>query len=334
MHTYATNDVYDVDLQVTCPPCPTVLAEDSLIVFVVALKSLTVTRGATQNHMVGDKTWGTIKNSGVVVFKATLEPDPDGAADLIRWSGVTNVEPTDRTTAYLVTSESARQSVKAAVGTSSDTLDVWIMWATLELRATDKLWPTDPFNQRLPIGYLFPDLGPKTRFRDHLQVGLADGQIEMVGHLEPSGVNAVLAPSDSGWSFTQRATASVCDNGTVAESVRNIPDGPELTIPVVSSDDRIFYLDAPVLLAAPAVIDHTREYYAQLDAIATWNGEGHRASDQITWNYTAVANQDAALGSDPVVVNAIGLGREVFPARCVYLPFPFDVPFARYHRWK
>jgi hypothetical protein len=321
-HTYTAKGAYNVTVQIFCPPCPRILGHDSVMVYVVALDKLTVTRGASQDHVIGAKNWATRRNSGAVTVHAILDPDVAGAADLIEWSGAqpNNMDLHD---AFVATSDARDQTVNAKVGTTSDSVDIWIMWATLELRDSGQVPGTDG-STSTPLGTTFPALGPKTA-QDGLKGALGDYQIEMVGHLAPQKVNTILA-SASGWSFVQTLVVSGgCDNGAPLTPEFNIPDGPEHPFEslTVTSDDLIYYIDAPTIGAKdkPPII-HTREVYEQFSAVATWNGDTNIASDPLVWHYTAAANVDLEPNSQ-VEVNVGGKGPETFPSLgCRYKPAP------------
>jgi hypothetical protein len=316
MHTYATNDVYDVHLQVTCPPCPTALAEDSLLVFVVALKQLTITRGATQTHMVGSQVWGTLMNSGAVVLKATLEPDPDGAANLLTWSGITSLD-LDRTTAYLATNQIARQIVVARVGTSADAVHVWIMWATIALNKCGAS-QCGGDNLRVISGHgTFPDLGPQTSYLQpgRINFALGVGEAEVAAVLLPQGVSSVLDGNDSGWHFRQLATYVACRNGVTAGLGIDTDDTADTQQTAPDAQEQIYFIDGPSVGAPP--VNHTIEVYDSFKVWATWNDK--IGSDYFFWNYQGAANVDLPAASQ-VEVNALGPGVLTLPSICRYKP--------------
>lgn len=314
-HTYPTNGVYGVTLQLTCPPCPSVLAEDSLDVYVVALTGLTVT-GATQDHMIGEKEWGVVKGQGPVTVHAQIDPDVEGAEDLIQWSGVT----ANGLDGQVSTATAVEQMVTATVGTTSKSLDVWVMWATLAFnKCGTQQCDADKLRVPLPPGLAtFPDLGPQT----YPTVGLeaADGQAEISAALSPNGLSTVLNLGDSGWYFLQRDTYRSCENGSFVDQGNYVDDSPSVGFVQAApdQDNTIYYIDAPTCgaLAAQGKVHHSAEQYNSFLAWATWNGE--IASDSLPWYYGAAARVDAS--NLQVDLNSLGTGQLSIPKTCRYNP--------------
>jgi hypothetical protein len=327
-HLYPQKGVYNVTLQLTCPPCPRVLATGSVAVYVVALDKLTVSDGATQSHFTGQKNWGTVRKPGKVTLLAQISPETDGAADLIVWTGATP-DPSDNHKATVPRATPAHTSVKAEVGTTSDTAEIWVMLATLMLKTGGQLDGND--HVELPLRLSFPNLGAMTDEKDYASgftVGEAAGQVEMVGTLSPSGLGQVLTKGDSGWKFSQRLASGGCKDGGVFAPQNNANDDPtdnhQQTDPDAS--DHIFFIDAPTIGLA-FQIQHNEEIYDQFGAQATWNGDP--ASQPLFWYFWGRVNADLPGGHvDPqkagtdIELLLLSEGRQAFPSACVYPPKP------------
>jgi PKD repeat protein len=290
-HTYTTNGSYDVSVQITCPPCPKVLAMDSVALDVIALQQLTVTGdAATQSHMLPPNAWGVVKGWGPVTAHAILDPDVEGAEDLIQWSGATP----NGVDANVSTQDAVEQEVTATVGTTSGSVDIWVMWATLALnQCGSEECRSDPFKGFFPPSRAtFPILGPQAYPK--VTEEAADGQVEVSATLLPPGVSAVLDPNDSGWSFNQFDFYEACQNGTIVSRIANKPDtaDPGLIDAVPDANDTIYSLDAPTCGtgAENGAIHHTVEEYNDFTTFATWNGQP--ASNPLQWYYVATADVD------------------------------------------
>jgi hypothetical protein len=276
-----------------------------------------VTDGANQDHMIGEDDWGTLKGQGPVTVHAELDPDVDGGGDLIEWSGATG----DGVDAQVDTSAAAELIVKATVGTSSASLNVWVMWADIALdKCGAQQCDTDAL--RTPPGRAsFPDLGPEAF--PIVTAEAADGQVEVSATLSPAGVNAVLDPGDSGWAFVQLDTFLSCSNGAIppAGSGTNTDDTPDPAFvqAAVGPDDQIYYIDAPTcgLAVMKGNIRHTTEVYNSFRAWATWGGT--QASDILFWHYNANVSVDGPGLSVPL--NDVGTGATAVPTACHYKPF-------------
>ena len=317
-HTYVTNDIYGVTLQITCPPCPKVLAMGAVDVFVVALLELTVTGdAATQSHMLPPNAWGVVKGWGPVTAHAELDPYVEGAEDLIQWSGATP----NGVDADVSTQDAAEQEVTATVGTTSDSVDIWVMWATLALnQCGSEECPADKVRGFFPPSQAtFPSLGPQAY--PTVTDEAADGQVEVSAALSPAGVNAVLDPNDSGWFFNQWDNYKSCQNGQPVARNGHAPDTPDADVVTAAPDanDTIYFLDAPTCGTGVehGDVHHTVEEYEDFTTIATWNGQP--ASAVFEWYYTAIADVDF-LPNFSIPLNAVGAGEASIPTACYYQP--------------
>ena len=168
------------------------------------------------------------------------------------------------------------------------------MWATLELRSSGVMSQTDQLRNRLPIGYSFPNLGPQTYADDQEEgftLAYAAAQVEVVGHLEPAGVNQVLDPNSPGWEFTQFISDVVCDNGEMTQIDNNKDDSPATAFQWLTpgSDDQVYYIDGPTA-GLGRNVNHTKEVTDDFLAFASWNGE--RGSMPLRWSYQATIDVD------------------------------------------
>ena len=319
-HAFANVGVHTATLKVRCGACDRVLAQDDVQVKVVKIE-IRVKDGATQSHVTGAENWAAVRKANETVqIEAILTPDdPDLARD-IQWSGAT-ADAANPKLAKVSKGASTRHQVQASVvGETSNQVSVWILWVELEFRTSGTMSPTNSATQLTDHG--FPNLGPmtdETHFAQGFTVGEASGNIEIVGHLQPAGVNAVVG---AGWELRREVRSFWCSNGVIDNSHQHDDTSSshfkDLT---PQSDDQIYDIDGPTAGNDFNVI-RTREVYDAFRQWAEWNGE--KASDTKTWHYFAQIDDDLDAANKPrnvdTVLNDLGQGLSIPPSRCHFAP--------------
>jgi hypothetical protein len=79
----------------------------------------------------------TVKGTGNVILKATVNPDTPEIRALLEWQGASE-DPTDPTKATVSRSSSAKREVSVLLdGTTWREANVWVVWATIDLITSD-----------------------------------------------------------------------------------------------------------------------------------------------------------------------------------------------------
>lgn len=318
--------IHTVEVEVQCGECPKA-KRDQVEVIAVELQGLDVISGASMDHVAKEDTWVAVKNPDFMVnLKAVVEPQVDSAGDLISWSGGEEI-PGFALGRQVHRREPRREKVSAKLGADEEKIEIWVVWASLELRASGKMSPTNQVDPGIP-NFAFPKLGPLTD-EDHFDLGFTRAEtaahVEIVGRIEPSGADEVFE-EDSGWTLHQRLTGTSCNNGEGPSNLReDAPDDPLRGNQDQSLDEegRIFYIDAPTLGDGFAV-DHTKERYRVFVVFANWNER--RGSDQLVWSYFARVDDDLDAANKPrnrdTVLNMVSRGMQEFPTSCFFEPRP------------
>ena len=323
-HAYTSKGTYPVTLKVRCGACPKVLAQDSTSVSAITIERLVVKSGATQNHLVGDN-WATVKKAGKqVVVEAIIAPNVAGAADLLRWAGATP-DPADKRLANVAADQSAKVPVKATLGSKTESVDIWVLWADLKLSSGGALSSTNAVSR--PLGLAFPRLGAlsdEANFADGLTDSETAGQVEVIGKLEPADVYQIF-DDPSGWKFEQKVTAGGCAHGAIGSPLIDSPDDPEVafTDTIPGQDNQVFFIDAPTV-GLGFQINHTAERYRYFTVRLLWDGD--EAAPVLKWYYFAAVDDDLDAANKPrnvdTVLNELGSGSRPFPNACAFQPRP------------
>lgn len=273
---YTKWDTHGVKTVTATPDCGDSAKQKQ--VTIVEVDHVTVDANATQTNVTGSKNWATIKESGeYVIVKAILNPTipESNVPDCFTWTGGSAVEghPLKRKVSK---GTSAKTRVTATAGTSSDYVDVWILWATVQIKMTG----TTPANA-VQFGSLYDateNLGAISYSGDTV----ANGKVVPIGTITPSGVHDVVK---DGWGFKRDRWWHVFKDGvkwtsywdtnwtddTSSPSFQNLEPDP---------DDKIYDRDAPDVQQWAGVTD-SAESYLNLRQWVEWNEEV--ASDQYTY---------------------------------------------------
>ena len=285
---------------------------------------VTVIENATQ--MNGSKNWAAVKKSGeYVIVKAVLDPDipesevPEG---LITWTGGDPVtgHPLQRKVSK---NTSAKTSVTATIDSSSDYVDIWILWSTCEFRMDHDDDISEGNSRLFPTGYGGLGLGEYSDEDEVYFITVAEtmGKIEAVFTLSPTGVYNVVS---DGWDIKRWKTIIHYENGSSDDGVVSDDDTSAGIYKdlVPDDDDKIYDLDAPQC-GSGFNIDHTKEVYDNFRQWCTWNGT--KCSDDYYWYYRAQVDDDLDAENKPdnddTELNDLGTGQiSSFPPSNTYEP--------------
>lgn len=294
------------------------------------LVSLTVIRNATQNNVIGSKNWAAVKKSSDdVIVQAKTDPDTLDCWNKINWSGDSGSpvpgHPNQRS---LSRTTSKKYHVQAELGGVSDSVDVWVIWADLEVKiGSGDTIDTGNDASGLAAGHKWPSwlgggnqLGPMTSEGTSLTYGYTIGKMQAKATLSPPGIEDVVR---SGWHMRRRKTVKGYSNGSQYRSDVNASDNS--TANWVDEDPKsgtstreIYDLDAPGNDAAITVpLVHTHEVYKNFtqSVIVTLDSEV-LCSDETLWSYQARIDADKATGK--VELNQLALSHVSIPAAAHY----------------
>jgi len=309
---------------------------------VVELQSIELVSGATSSNVVPSNTWATVKNTtvtpGYVVLRAVLNPTIGESAfsdGFISWAGGESVtgHPLQRRVSK---DASVHTQVVATCGNMSATGDVWVIWADLEIRITGSTTNT-------PNSARFSDQDKTFDGTENLGVQLYDykdqagnfisraaaGKVIPIGHLYPTGINAITI---NGWSierdmmrhdykdgcqWTNRWEEDiwVFDSLTPEKGKKFNPD----------NYDQIYDMDAPNVAKIQGGVEgnvtDSFERYDNFRQRVTWNGTNNVCSTNAYWHFFACWKYTNAADTNlQITVTNLGVGYWTFPATNTYPP--------------
>ena len=279
------------------------------------LNSLTVIRNATQTNVTGAKNWATVKQStGDVIVKVTTTPNTSDAWKMITWSGDTgSAVPGHLNQRSLSRAASQKLHVEAALGGQSDSVDVWVLWATVTILTTG----TTPANavrygrrydKTENLGAQSYDSGTK-----------AVGKAVPVAEITPKGVHDVVK---TGWAFRRQMQGRSWDDGVKDtadarffkakfEDVDDTSDGSFQKL-TPDADDKIYDRDAPNV-AGFGTTDS--EIYYNFRQWIEWNGE--HSSDYAKWYWQGRWQKSA---TPQIILKDVGTGNITLPDKSFFHP--------------
>lgn len=315
-HAFASAGAHTIRLEIRCGSCDLLLAKDDVDVTVIGLE-VRVTSGATQENVTGAKNWATVRGLGTVQLEAVLTPDSPEAARRVQWTGATS-SAEDPKKATIDRTQPVHMTVTARVDNLSDSVDIWVLWAELELRAAGFKSPMNEGRTNPDEG--FPLLGPLTDEDNDIRHAEACGNVEIVGHLQPPGVEEVVR---GGWKLQRWVSQNTCANGSffVAHAHDDDTSEPFFTDYDPIPDSNIYDIDGPTA-GLGFTVTHTREVYFTFEQYATWSGK--RASEDLLWHYQAWIDDDLDVASKPknrdTLLNDVGPGSLALPTSCHFRP--------------
>jgi hypothetical protein len=193
------------------------------------LVSLTVISNATQTNVTGAKNWATVKKSSdEVIVEATTNPNTDACWQAINWSGDTGSAGDQPNRRKLSRAASKKFHVQAELGGVSDYVDVWVIWADLEIKiGSGDTIDTGNDASGLAAGHKWPsflgdgnNLGPMVSDGTPLTYNYVVGKMQAKATLSPTGIEDVVT---SNWQMRRKKTVKGYSNGVQYRS-----DGPDV----------------------------------------------------------------------------------------------------------
>jgi hypothetical protein len=293
--------------------------------------SLKVIRNATQSNVIGAKNWAAVKKAtDEVIVEATTSPNSEDCWKLINWSGDAGSPGDKPNQRKLSRATSKKFHIAAEVCGHKDELDVWIIWADLDIKiGTGDTIDAGNDAPGLAPGHKWPselgggnNLGPISKEGTSLTYAYTIGKIQAKATLSPAGVEDVVART--AWLMRRKRTNKAFDNGVISDDSTDkndtsSADWVDLDPKSGSSTREIYDLDAPGCSAklVGTAINHTSEYYINFKQwVAVTLDSEAVCSDEKLWSYQARIDADKA--ASKVEINELRLSHITIPAGAHY----------------
>jgi hypothetical protein len=284
------------------------------------LVSLTVA-DAAQNNVSGTENWVAVKKKAADVFvEATTAPknNPDEWKQ-IRWSGdIGNPVPSQPNRRSLSRAVSKKFHVEAALGGVSHYVDVWILWAAVEIMTKgvrpSNAAPFDPgtrdnSDKLGAVTYLsFTESVIDEAAGVFVKNMGASGKVAPVATLSPKGIHAVV---NSGWAFERMILSHEWRDSSQVRMdeiwIRDTSNQRYLRL-TPTPDDHIYDLDGPDIRWGQG----SSETYNNFQQWVEWNNE--RCSELALWYWQARWR----LHKDPnkqIILKDLGTGNITLPSK-------------------
>jgi hypothetical protein len=285
------------------------------------LVKITVAQNATQKNVSGPKNWAAVKKADHFIVEATTTPRNDADEwKQIQWSvhsgeAVQNF-PNRR---KLSLSISKKYHVEAKLGGVSDSLDVWVLWATVEI-LTKGPRPANAAPFDAGIRDDTQNLGAVTYkslassmidekagvFVDNMG---ASGKIAAVATLSPKGVGQIVK---AGWTFERQVWSHNWLDGVMASSTtqnwKKDTSRPAYLRLTPDNGDKIYDVDGPDLRWG----QFSSETYNRFRQWIEWNAE--KCSEDAHWHWRAQWKLHRDL-SKQITLNELGVGDMALPSK-------------------
>jgi hypothetical protein len=232
----------------------------------------------------------------------TVNTDPN-AAQLINWTGGEAV-PGNPFQRRVNTTNSEETTVTASVGSTSMSVNVWVIWANITFVTSG----TNPAANLITFNNASPNYnGDQLGVQYSTNTNRAVGKICIVATLTPAGI---CSNTTSGWNFIQEKTCQVYGDGTPVSmlSYSNWVDDsplPSFKTIIPDSNNNLYSIDAPNI--APIAVPTTEVYYNFYDYI-TWNSQVVSSTNnywhfQARYNYYSIPQIPFAdLGTGTIII--------------------------------
>ncbi|HEV3037092.1 MAG TPA: hypothetical protein VHA33_04830 [Candidatus Angelobacter sp.] len=279
------------------------------------LVNITVVQNATQNHVIGDKNWAAVKKStDDVIVQATTNPDTRNCWSKINWKADSGQPSSDKANQRrLSRSVSKEYRVEAELGGSSDSLQVWVVWAEVTILVKGK---TPKNAVQYEDSYDGTEiLGGRTFINDE---GFTEGRgkVVPVALITPAGVRDVVPV---GWAFRRDEISKLWKNGLPVADSRFFTKTPldDTSAPMFQklqpdATDKIYDRDAPNIWSRTG---DKREEYVNFREWIEWNGTP--CSEQATWHWRA---RWIRTHTPQVTMMDVGTGNIPLPAKPYFRP--------------
>lgn len=271
----------------------------------VKLLSLTVTSGATQTNVTGATNWAAVKTKvgDSVIAQAKIQPNNQDAAAQIQWTGG-NAVAGDLTQRSVDKGTSAMTTVTAKIGGDQYSVNIWILWATIQiLTANPKPANAPKFGPGVDDGT--ENLGAVMWNNGNT----AAGKICAVGTITPAGVHNVV---QAGWNFRRDMWRHDFADGTKINSRYDSTwqgDDSKDTFKTSTPDntDKIYDIDGPSIgdPSVPGLGKDSYERYDNYREYIQWNGD--MCADYTGWYWEGRWKKNMA-GTNQVTLKAVAAG--------------------------
>ena len=290
------------------------------------LVSITVIRNATQTNVTGAKNWAAVKKAtDAVIVQATTTPNTQVCWDAIAWSGDTGTAvPGHPNQRALSRSVSKKLHIGASLEGASDFLEVWVIWADIEVKIGDgDTLDSGNDSSGLAAGHKWPaalgggnKLGPISSIDTGLVYSYVVGKMQAKAILSPPGIEDIVK---SGWSMRRKKTIKGYSNGTqyrttgVDDDDTSYADWVDNDPKSGTSKGEIYDLDAPGCdVATAANMDRTHEVYKNFKQYVTVTLDSEQiCSEDKAWSYQVWIDLDKATGK--VEKNSLSLSHITIP---------------------
>jgi hypothetical protein len=281
---------------------------------------------ASQEKVSGARNWAAIKQaSGSAIVRAVTSPgNTPEEWSKIRWSGdgeAVKSKPNERKLPLLA---SRKLHVEAKLGETSEFVDVWVLWAKIQILTTGArpanaapfdLGTRDNTQNLGAVTYLSLTSSVLDEAADEFVDNMgASGKVAPVATLSPKGVHQVVK---SGWGFQREVWSHNFADGRETSGTNRAwtPDSSSARYVRLTPDtnDKIYDLDAPDLRWG----NKTAETYNNFRQWIEWNGK--RCSDYAHWYWQARwrVNRDP---KKQITLNKLGTGNITLRTRAYYRP--------------
>ncbi len=264
--------------------------------------------------MIGADNWAAVKGAGDVIVEVTLTPNTDDAAKAITWAGGNEVvgKPRQRKVSK---GTSAHTEVTVTCGSTSETVHLWILWSSVQIRTTNS--KSTGNNTNFNAGTGGDKLGVLTDEDENITIAEVVGKMEGVFTLTPTGVFQVIK---SGWDIKRWIIFRDYSNGSLSNSGNRSDDSHNADEDLIpDNDNNIYVIDEPTLRIGFNV-NHTKETYNNFTEWLEWNN--NKASDDNIWYFQSRVDDDLDIANKPnnddTELKEIGLGNIVIPNSAHY----------------
>jgi hypothetical protein len=265
----------------------------------VNLLSLTVVSNAVN---VGSTNWAAVKATNeYVIIQATLSVSDTNAANHIKWSGGEAV-PGNPFQHRVSKATSAETPVIATLGTNTLGVDVWILWADIEILTSGNNPPNAP---EFPSQWGGAELG----IQQTSDTNILAGKICAVATVSPQNCHSVVS---NGWLFFQFKWTSSFSDGANLPSSSFPPWAADPTPATTTLDgyDKLYLIDGPNL---PNIGTSTEVYKNFFDCVA-WNFEPCSTTNNF-WHFEGRWKADQ---TPQITLTNLGLGTIAIPTNAYY----------------
>lgn len=293
----------------------------------MALVRLTVVENATQKNVTGEKNWAVVKQEGYVVVEATTGPKNDESEwKLVKFSGDKGEEVNGKPNRRKYSLAASRKiNVQAKFGDATDSVNIWVIWASVEIRTKGKR-PANaaPFDKGSRDGsdtlgaVQYKSLSSsvideeKGIFVDNMG---ASAKVAPVATLTPKGIGKVV---EFGWAFERQVWSRNWTDGSPTKNTNQTwtrdTSNPTYLKLKPDSDDRIYDLDAPDIRWG----SKTYETYNNFRQWIEWNGT--KCSDDALWYWQSRWKVDLDMKKQ-ITLNDVDSGKHIkLPEKPFYPP--------------